>query len=358
MSQYDTTVDPTEKNSSHTLVLELVGHDHDVLDVGCATGYVAEALVAQGCRVSGVEYDAEAAETARPHLKQLVVGDITQLDFVEAFGLASFDDLLFADVLEHVTEPEKVLRAALPLLRPGGSVVISVPNVTHGSVRLALLQGRWRYTETGLLDVTHVRFFDRDNFLTMLRDAGLQVTSFRATVLDPLGSEVEVDDGELPALIVDWVRRQPDAMNYQFVVKAVLGDPAAPVPAVVPAVGYPIVDDVHAEQAKLARRGVGDLDVLLPELMALRRRVLTLRDQAIGAAAEVGVAQVDAESSRLATQNAEADLERQKVRVAEMQQDLNAVRHDLAQLRGSLSWRLGNALVRPLARARSLGARR
>src|SRR5665648_1008225 len=75
MSQYDTTLDLTVSNTSHAQIIDLIGGNKTVLDVGCATGYLAQALRARGCTVSGVEYDAEAAEMARPHLDLLVVGD-------------------------------------------------------------------------------------------------------------------------------------------------------------------------------------------------------------------------------------------------------------------------------------------
>lgn len=229
MFQYDTTIDPAAQNTSHGQIIDLVGVGRDVLDLGCATGYLAEALRARDCRVSGVEYVAEAAEKARPFLDRLVVGDLNELDLVAEFGAASFDVLVFGDVLEHLADPETVLRAAVPLLRPGGSVVISVPNVTHGSLRLALLQGRWRYTDTGLLDRTHIRFFTRTSLLELLHAAGLAAADLRRTTADPLGVEVDVDAAALPAGVVEWVSAQPEGTTYQFVVRAVVDDADAAV---------------------------------------------------------------------------------------------------------------------------------
>ena len=86
MSQYDTTLDLSVSNTSHAQVVSLVPAGSDVLDVGCATGYLAEALNQRGCTVSGVEYDAEAAEKARPHLDHLVVGDLNTMDIDAALG--------------------------------------------------------------------------------------------------------------------------------------------------------------------------------------------------------------------------------------------------------------------------------
>lgn len=224
MFQYDTTIDPAAENTSHRLLLDLVGNDKSVLDLGCATGYLGEALAERGCRVTGVEFVEEAAEQARQLLDRVVVGDLNTLDLVAEFGPGSFDVLVFGDVLEHLPDPARVLRAAVPLLAPGGSVVISIPNITHGSIRLAILQGRWQYTETGLLDRTHIRFFTRQSLLDMVTGAGLVPVDVRRTTADPLGVEVEIDPSALPPGLVDWVRDQPDAMTYQFVLRAVHAD--------------------------------------------------------------------------------------------------------------------------------------
>ena len=224
MFQYDTTIDPAADNTSHGLLLSLVGADRRVLDLGCATGYLAEALGANGCTVSGVEYVPEAAEKARPFLDKLVVADLNDVDLVAEFGAGTFDVLVFGDVLEHLMDPVSVLRRTVPQLAPGGSVVISIPNVTHGSLRLAHLQGRWQYTETGLLDRTHIRFFTRRSLLEMLAAAGLAPVDVRRTTADPLGVEVEIDPADLPAGVVEWLAGQPDADTYQFVVRAVVDD--------------------------------------------------------------------------------------------------------------------------------------
>jgi 2-polyprenyl-3-methyl-5-hydroxy-6-metoxy-1,4-benzoquinol methylase len=224
MSQYDTTLDLSVSNTSHAQVLSLVPTGSAVLDVGCATGYLAEALTARGCTVSGIEYDPEAAEKARPHLDHLVVGDLSTMDVAAEFGDRTYDVLVFADVLEHVADPTDVLRRLLALLRPGGSVVISIPNVSHGSLRLALLQGRWQYTEVGLLDRTHIRFFTRRSVLELLADTGLAAADFRTTYRDPLDADVEIDAEALPPGVVDWVRRQEDATTFQFVLRAVRDD--------------------------------------------------------------------------------------------------------------------------------------
>lgn len=225
--KYEAKVDLRNANTSHALLVELVGREKRVLDVGCASGYLGEALKQRGCTVAGVEYDAEAADAAKAVLDQVVVGDITELDLVGHFGEGSFDAVVFGDVLEHVVDPAAVLRATRPLLAPGGSVAISIPNVAHGAVRLSLLRGRFEYRPLGLLDETHLRFFTRDTLRDLLDEGGFVAVDMRRTVAGVFDTEVAVRREDFDERVVEAVEDDPDATTYQFVFRAVPRDEAA-----------------------------------------------------------------------------------------------------------------------------------
>lgn len=332
MPHYYADVDPVLRNTSHTLVMEMIGTDKDVLDVGCASGYLAKALKERGNRVSGIEYMPEEAEVARPFLEKLVIADLTAISLVDEFGEGLFDAIVFADVLEHLPDPLETVRGAVPLLKPGGSIIISIPNVAHGAVRLGLLQGSWNYTYTGLLDATHLRFFTRKTLETMLSDAGLTVEELRGTVADPLQCEVQIDDDTLPAGIVQWVREQPYAMTYQFVVRAVVGDPSTPWPELVPSIEIPVVDDVHRqrslERPEVPADALAERDLLRAETTTLHRENVRLRDQAKNAIEALGAVQDELSVTRTRADQASAEL---------------------AGFTESWSWKVGRTLVRPAA---------
>ena len=227
--RYDTDVDLSNPNNSHTLMVELVGGTKRVLDVGCATGYLAQALVERGCTVSGVEFDEQAAEEARPHLERLVIGDIEEMDLAAAFGDERFDVVVFGDVLEHLRDPLPVLRSARKLLADRGSVVASIPNVAHGSVRLALMAGRFDYQPLGLLDSTHIRFFTRSSIEDLFREADLVPIDVRRTTAGFFDTPVPVSEAEFPPEVVDAVLADPESKTYQFVLRAVPDDADAAV---------------------------------------------------------------------------------------------------------------------------------
>nr|WP_272917644.1 class I SAM-dependent methyltransferase [Nocardioides flavescens] len=198
----------------------MVGPDMRVLDVGCAAGDTAQALVDQGCTVSGIDIEDAVPAERRSIFERLLVGDIEREPLSTLFDAGSFDVVVFGDVLEHLLDPVAALRDASVLLSDGGRVVVSIPNVTHASVRYALAQGRWRYTETGLLDETHVRFYTRESVCDVLERGGLVIDDLRATIADPFDVEVEFQAEALPDGFVEWVRHQPDAMAYQFLATA------------------------------------------------------------------------------------------------------------------------------------------
>lgn len=253
--------------TSHAITVDLVGTGKRVLDVGCASGYLAAALVERGNEVSGVEIDPEAAEVARPHLKQLYVGDIEDADLAAEFGANRFDVVIFADVLEHLRDPERVLRASRHLLSDGGYVVVSIPNVAHGAVRLALLRGRFEYRPLGLLDATHLRFFTRSSFLELVAGGGFAATDVRHTLVDPFMSEIPINRSDYPADLVAEIEADPESYVYQFVARldpaeasaAPLGAPlAAPSMAMAPA-------------ARPGRDGAGEVEELRRSLETIAR---------------------------------------------------------------------------------------
>lgn len=219
-SKYDTSVDLSNKNNSHTLISELVGQGKRVLDVGASTGFLAQTLRSHGCAVTGIEIDPEAARQAEEFCDRVIVGDVEELDLEAELGREIFDVVVFGDVLEHLRDPLGTLERFKPLLKSDGYVVASVPNVAHGSVRLALLQGKFRYRSLGLLDDTHLRFFTRASLEELFEDAGFFVSEMRRTWQDVFATEVEVDKGSVPENVVRMVRSDPEASTYQFVLKA------------------------------------------------------------------------------------------------------------------------------------------
>jgi 2-polyprenyl-3-methyl-5-hydroxy-6-metoxy-1,4-benzoquinol methylase len=219
-SKYETRIDLKDENSSHTLMVDLVGHGKRVLDVGCATGDLAKVLAEQGCRVTGIEIDPEAAQQAEKHCEKIIVGDVEDLDLSGTLDEEYLDVIVFGDILEHLKDPLRTLKRLKPFLRPEGYVVASIPNVAHGSVRLALMQGKFQYSPLGLLDNTHLRFFTRESVEQLISDAGFLLTELRRTSRGIFDTETEIDRELIPDEVLELMQEDPEACTYQFVLTA------------------------------------------------------------------------------------------------------------------------------------------
>jgi 2-polyprenyl-3-methyl-5-hydroxy-6-metoxy-1,4-benzoquinol methylase len=170
----------------HLLAEEVLGLTRPgdrIFEGGVSSGYFARVLTAAGRHVDGHELDPEVAEAARAVCEHVYVGDLQDFDVDELEH--TYDLLLFGDTLEHLPDPAAVLRRLRRRLRPGGHLVVSVPNIANWSVRLQLLGGRFRYTERGILDRTHLRFFTVKTLPEMLEAGGFRVERVSAAVPVP-----------------------------------------------------------------------------------------------------------------------------------------------------------------------------
>lgn len=149
------------------------GRDNVILDIGCGEGETGYELKRQGKakEVIGIELVEEAARHAQEKLDRVIVGDIEKLEL--PLAKEHFDYILMGDVLEHLIDPWQCLKSLKDYLKPGGSVIASIPNVNHVKVIANLIfKGQWEYQNGGLLDRTHLRFFTRTSIISMLIECG------------------------------------------------------------------------------------------------------------------------------------------------------------------------------------------
>jgi 2-polyprenyl-3-methyl-5-hydroxy-6-metoxy-1,4-benzoquinol methylase len=147
-----------------------------LLDVGCAEGRTSAAAKSRwpGVRTFGIEVVPEAAERARAHVDELIAGSAESLD-LGAAGLHDIDGVILADVLEHLVDPWAFLRRLHAVLTPGATVVASIPNVANLWLLEELAAGRFDYAPSGLLDITHLRFFTRSTIAALFGGTGYAV---------------------------------------------------------------------------------------------------------------------------------------------------------------------------------------
>jgi SAM-dependent methyltransferase len=216
-------------HGSHEKLLNLVGYPNRVLDVGCATGFLASRLQARGATVVGLELDERAAAEARRFCEAVYVGNVETMELPLEPG--SFDAIVCGDFIEHLRNPRAFLERIRPLLSSDGTLALSTPNIANWAMRLSLLFGRFRYTEWGILDRTHTHLFTRKTLKECLEAAGYRITVFDHTVPVPVLSTPRAE-----AIAHAIGRLRPSLFAYQFVVAATV-DRVATVEPAVPSAG-------------------------------------------------------------------------------------------------------------------------
>ena len=156
-----------------------------VLDVGCASGYLAAAALRDGARwVDGIEPFAPDAALARAHCRVVHAGSAEDPGVWSCLE-GPYDAIIFGDVLEHLAHPERALAHAHNVLAEDGLIVASLPNVAHYSVRAMLLAGRFEYADHGILDRTHLRFFTRRELVSLFEQSGFSPTNIDSILALP-----------------------------------------------------------------------------------------------------------------------------------------------------------------------------
>ncbi|MBU2581876.1 MAG: class I SAM-dependent methyltransferase [Alphaproteobacteria bacterium] len=150
-----------------------------ILEIGCGSGDTGALALERGRakRYVGVELMVEPAATAATRLSRVLVGDAEQLAF--DFQPAEFDGLIMSEVLEHLRDPEALLKRLHRFVRPDGVVLASSPNIANWKVLRELLAGRFPQADRGVFDRTHLRWFTPESFAAMFERAGYKVVSVR-----------------------------------------------------------------------------------------------------------------------------------------------------------------------------------
>jgi 2-polyprenyl-3-methyl-5-hydroxy-6-metoxy-1,4-benzoquinol methylase len=146
-----------------------------ILDLGCANGRLGRKLKETGKakELVGVEIFAPAAEEAAKHYDRVFQNDLESilLPYNEYF-----DYVICGDILEHLRDPWEILRKIHMWLKKDGQLVCSIPNIRFWRViRDLLFNGKWEYVDSGILDITHLRFFTRSSFIEILKQQRFHV---------------------------------------------------------------------------------------------------------------------------------------------------------------------------------------
>lgn len=155
-----------------------------ILDVGCATGVNGKYLLAQeiASEVHGIEFDYTMGSIAQESYQEVYMGDLNDKVFLHHIdNLAlGYDYILFGDVLEHLIDPNKVVKLLKEKLVKGGKMVISLPNVSHWELLIQLYyNGNFPKNDRGIFDKTHLSWFTKKDAIKLFTNQGLHLVSYK-----------------------------------------------------------------------------------------------------------------------------------------------------------------------------------
>lgn len=195
--------------------------EFSVLEIGCDCGVNLLHLrnLYKNVRLYGVEINPMAAQIAS-HTAEVQVADIEE-EFL-SFEEGKFDYIILGDVLEHLRNPERVLQCCRKILKKDGRILASIPNLMHYSVFSQLLNGDFTYTDTGLLDRTHIHFFTYNEIMRLFEAQKYKIEKFGYLTENDTTQEVSEFIGKL--MEISHGSKEFMFLAFQYIVSAVRAD--------------------------------------------------------------------------------------------------------------------------------------
>lgn len=221
MSNYDFELDIYSDNPNADIIRR-IRPGSEVLEFGPAHGRMTKYLCQElKCSVDIVELDPESGADAAQYARYTCLGpedgNIETGIWKKKFSQKQYDAIVFTDVLEHLHNPKQALKDCLFFLKDDGAILCSVPNVAHSSIILGLLQGHFRYTDTGLLDRTHVHFFTEESFTEMITECGYYIAYEHAIVVPVGANELPFTYDGVCKDVENSLRQRPNGETYEYI---------------------------------------------------------------------------------------------------------------------------------------------
>lgn len=219
--RYDRSLKDLNATNSYTLAIKQItkGRSIKVLDVGASSGYVGDYLHNKNKNtVDAIELDKSLIEEAKKKnvYKKIFQKNLNEInEWIDEINETEYDFIIILDVLEHLINPFVVLNKLRTKLKPEGVFIVSIPNVGHSSIMIEQLQNRFTYTETGLTDFTHYRWYTPGSFNSALKANNFTTVKYNHTYMIPRDSLLGNDYNELTVIQRESLIQKPNAHVFQ-----------------------------------------------------------------------------------------------------------------------------------------------
>lgn len=210
-----------QEGSTTEWAYNIIAAKEEVLEIGPAIGTLAKHLKEEkGCKVDIVEIDADSGEMAKQFARNACIGqmkgDIEGEWWFREYKNNRYDCIVLLDVIEHLRSPKMLLDRIYYLLKDNGKILISTPNIAHNSVIINLMNNRFEYTDVGILDNTHLKFFTFESFCQLLHSSRYVITQKNYIQLRVGENEIKSEYRDVPGEVEAFLKRRKMADVYQF----------------------------------------------------------------------------------------------------------------------------------------------
>ena len=179
-------VDLNNPNDSHSIIANHALGSKQILDLGCGVGYIGRAIKErQECTIDGIDIDETALKIAKKYYNKVSLirlGDKTDQAFQDFLKSSQkYDCIICGDIIEHLENPGYIISILAEKLAKNGKILVSIPNIAHIDIVANLIDGRFNYGETGILDNTHLRFWTESSFYDFIENINEQYKTTLST---------------------------------------------------------------------------------------------------------------------------------------------------------------------------------
>jgi 2-polyprenyl-3-methyl-5-hydroxy-6-metoxy-1,4-benzoquinol methylase len=209
---------------NQTLFAQLPKDLNKILEIGTGSGAMAKAYreVNNAVNYIGVEIDEAYRDLSQRYCNKTYLENFEVPSEELLSEIIDTDAVIFSDVLEHMHNPWKVLELLSKTIKPSCKIFASIPNIQHWSIQARLLNGEFEYSDTGLLDRTHIRFFTRKTMIDLFEKNGLSIKSLTPRIFNFPNQDIYLEwiKNAANMLNVDSKSAVSDAAAFQFVIEA------------------------------------------------------------------------------------------------------------------------------------------
>lgn len=197
-------------------ISKIIPDNSKVLDIGAGNGILAIVLKKKHSNliIDGIEPNSYAANLARKNYRFFFQGFAHE--FKDKIIKENYDFIVFADVIEHIADPSSYLLNLCSNLSYNTKIILTVPNIAFGAVRISLLNGEFVYVESGILEKTHLRFFTLESLKRLVSEIDLSTEKLYFLQKNIFNTEIDLKRFNTDFLCIRKILKDDLSSTYQF----------------------------------------------------------------------------------------------------------------------------------------------